>query len=107
MSRVSTGSWTGSGSLRGRRRVSSTSLRHRLEDETMFEPVLLRNVDARDGHMLSTYEAHGGYQALVKVLREYAPDAVVELVKQSNLRGRGGAGFPTGMKWSFVPKGAD
>ena len=73
----------------------------------MSEPVLLRNVDAADGHLLSTYEADGGYQALRKALGEHTPDEVIDLVKQSNLRGRGGAGFPTGMKWSFVPKGTD
>ncbi|YCI06912.1 NADH-quinone oxidoreductase subunit NuoF (plasmid) [Ensifer sp. D2-11] len=72
----------------------------------MFEPVLLRNVDVLDGHRLSTYEAGGGYRALRKALGEYTPDEIVELVKESNLRGRGGAGFPTGMKWSFVPKAA-
>ncbi|ASP93772.1 NADH-quinone oxidoreductase subunit NuoF [Sinorhizobium meliloti] len=72
----------------------------------MFEPVLLRNVDLPDGHLLSTYEAGGGYRALRKALGEYTPDEIVELVKESNLRGRGGAGFPTGMKWSFVPKAA-
>ncbi len=73
----------------------------------MFEPVLLKNIDVPDGHLLSTYEAGGGYQALAKVLREHTPDEIIDLVKQSNLRGRGGAGFPTGMKWSFVPKQAD
>ncbi|THK39468.1 NADH-quinone oxidoreductase subunit NuoF [Ensifer sp. MPMI2T] len=73
----------------------------------MYEPVLLKNVEVTNGHLLSSYEAGGGYQALRKVLSEYTPDEVVELVKQSNLRGRGGAGFPTGMKWSFVPKGGD
>ncbi|MBB5534562.1 NADH-quinone oxidoreductase subunit NuoF [Rhizobium giardinii] len=73
----------------------------------MFEPVLLKNVDVRDGHLLPTYEAGGGYQALAKVLRQDTPDEVIDLVKQSNLRGRGGAGFPTGMKWSFVPKRVD
>ncbi|RVE89365.1 NADH-quinone oxidoreductase subunit NuoF [Sinorhizobium meliloti] len=72
----------------------------------MFEPVLLRNVDVPDGHLLSTYQAGGGYRALTKALGEYTPDEIVELVKESNLRGRGGAGFPTGMKWSFVPKAA-
>ncbi|RVG74823.1 NADH-quinone oxidoreductase subunit NuoF [Sinorhizobium meliloti] len=72
----------------------------------MFEPVLLRNVDVPDGHLLSTYQAGGGYRALRKALGEYTPDEIVELVKESNLRGRGGAGFPTGMKWSFVPKAA-
>ncbi|WP_018855557.1 NADH-quinone oxidoreductase subunit NuoF [Rhizobium sp. 42MFCr.1] len=70
----------------------------------MFEPVLLKNINAQDGHLLSTYEAGGGYQALKKALREHAPDEVIDLVKEANLRGRGGAGFPTGMKWSFVPK---
>ncbi|GAU86843.1 NADH-quinone oxidoreductase subunit NuoF [Bosea sp. BIWAKO-01] len=70
----------------------------------MFERVLLRNVDRPDGHRLAAYEAGGGYRALAKALREHAPDDVIEIVKQSNLRGRGGAGFPTGLKWSFVPK---
>jgi NADH-quinone oxidoreductase subunit F len=72
----------------------------------MFEPVLLRNVDVPDGHRLATYEAGGGYRALAKALREHTPDEIITLVKTSNLRGRGGAGFPTGMKWSFVPKQA-
>ncbi|RDJ03567.1 NADH-quinone oxidoreductase subunit NuoF [Rhizobium grahamii] len=70
----------------------------------MFEPVLLQNIDRPDSHLLSTYEASGGYQALKKVLSEHTPDEIIGLVKESNLRGRGGAGFPTGMKWSFVPK---
>ncbi|WP_065376030.1 NADH-quinone oxidoreductase subunit NuoF [Ensifer adhaerens] len=73
----------------------------------MYEPVLLKNVHVPDGHLLSTYEACGGYRALAKALKEYTPDEIVDLVKRSNLRGRGGAGFPTGMKWSFVPKRAD
>jgi NADH-quinone oxidoreductase subunit F len=72
----------------------------------MFEPVLLRNVDVPDGHRLAAYEAGGGYRALAKALREHTPDEVIDLVKQSNLRGRGGAGFPTGLKWTFVPKQA-
>ncbi len=54
---------------------------------------------------LETYKSVGGYQALEKILREkISPEDVVEMVKQSGLRGRGGAGFPTGLKWSFMPK---
>ena len=62
-----------------------------------------------DGQALGLpgYEQAGGYQGLRKVLREMTPLAVQEEVKKSGLRGRGGAGFPTGMKWSFVPMGAD
>ncbi|MBV7520468.1 NADH-quinone oxidoreductase subunit NuoF [Ensifer sp. ENS12] len=73
----------------------------------MYEPVLLKNVHVPDGHLLSTYEAGGGYRGLAKALKEYTPDEIIEVIKRSNLRGRGGAGFPTGMKWSFVPKRAD
>jgi NADH-quinone oxidoreductase subunit F len=55
---------------------------------------------------LQAYEATGGYDAARKALK-LDPAKVIDLVKQSNLRGRGGAGFPTGMKWSFVPLGKD
>ncbi|MEZ4862701.1 MAG: NADH-quinone oxidoreductase subunit NuoF [Caldilineaceae bacterium] len=53
------------------------------------------------------YEKAGGYQALRKAIQQMTPAAVMQVVKDSNLRGRGGAGFPTGQKWSFVPMGAD
>jgi NADH-quinone oxidoreductase subunit F len=56
---------------------------------------------------LTEYERAGGYQALRKALRDMAPEEVTQVVKDSNLRGRGGAGFPTGQKWSFVPMGDD
>ena len=56
---------------------------------------------------LKAYEEAGGYQAVRRALRDLAPAEVTEMVKESNLRGRGGAGFPTGMKWSFVPMGED
>jgi NADH-quinone oxidoreductase subunit F len=55
---------------------------------------------------LAAYERAGGYQALRKALQNMTPAQVVDEVKNANLRGRGGAGFPTGMKWSFVPKDA-
>jgi NADH-quinone oxidoreductase subunit F len=69
-----------------------------------FEPVLLANINKPDSHTLRVYEAGGGYSALKKVLKEMDPPKFVELVKSSNLRGRGGAGFPTGLKWTFLPK---
>src|SRR5581483_4431494 len=61
-----------------------------------------------DGEALNRedYERAGGYRALRKALRGMTPAAVIQEVKESNLRGRGGAGFPTGMKWSFVPDNA-
>jgi NADH-quinone oxidoreductase subunit F len=73
------------------------------------EKPLTRNMPP-DGSFLDlpAYERAGGYRALRKVLSgEMAPKAVVDEVKSANLRGRGGAGFPTGAKWSFVPVGAD
>jgi len=54
---------------------------------------------------LKAFERAGGYQGLRKALTEMTPSQVTDLVKQSNLKGRGGAGFPTGVKWSFVPMG--
>jgi NADH-quinone oxidoreductase subunit F len=53
---------------------------------------------------IDTYLQNGGYKALEKALKQMTPDSIIDEVKKSNLRGRGGAGFPTGMKWSFVPK---
>ncbi len=67
-------------------------------------PVISRLFGVPDSHTLNVYLQHDGYKGLERALRQLTPDQVIEEVKKSNLRGRGGAGFPTGMKWSFVPK---
>src|ERR671916_1585351 len=68
------------------------------------EPLQLRRVQLEGSHTLDVYRKNGGYEALKKVLGGMSADDVIGEVKKSALRGRGGAGFPTGMKWSFVPK---
>jgi NADH-quinone oxidoreductase subunit F len=69
-------------------------------------PVLSAYWDDPESWTLQTYLDHDGYQALSTALA-MDPDAVIALVKDSGLRGRGGAGFPTGQKWSFIPQGSD
>jgi NADH-quinone oxidoreductase subunit F len=69
-----------------------------------MEKILLRNIDVPDLHTLTTYTSRGGYRSWQEVVQNIKPEQLIELVKASGLRGRGGAGFPTGMKWSFVPK---
>src|SRR3979490_441604 len=68
------------------------------------EPLQLRRVHLENSQQLEVYRRNGGYEAIKKVLDSMSPDDVINEVKKSSLRGRGGAGFPTGMKWSFVPK---
>ncbi len=68
------------------------------------EPLQLKRVNLERSRTLDVYRRNGGYEALKKVLDGMSPDDVIGELKKSALRGRGGAGFPTGMKWSFVPK---
>ncbi len=75
-------------------------------DPAVYGPdaVLMKGING-DNWRLADYEARGGYQALKKIAAEkMTPDAVIAEVKKSALRGRGGAGFPTGLKWSFMPR---
>ena len=65
--------------------------------------ILLRDLDIPDIGKYDVYTKNGGYEGLKKALG-MSPESVTQTVKDSNLRGRGGAGFPTGLKWSFVPK---
>lgn len=72
----------------------------------MTERPLTRNIRPGEPPLdIEEYEQAGGYQAVRKALREMTPIEVTDEVKRANLRGRGGAGFPTGVKWSFVPMG--
>src|SRR5262245_28342417 len=82
--------WVGRGWGWGRNRI-------------MAERIFMRNFDRADSHTLAAYRASGGYEALQKAAA-MGPEAVHAEVKKSNLRGLGGAGFPTGTKWGFVPK---
>ena len=69
-----------------------------------ISPVLSAHWDEADSFTIEGYKRHGGYNAALKALA-MEPDAVIAQIKDSGLRGRGGAGFPTGMKWSFIPQG--
>ncbi|MBC8494169.1 MAG: NADH-quinone oxidoreductase subunit NuoF [Candidatus Thioglobus sp.] len=69
--------------------------------------VCFKNLDKDQCWSLATYEASGGYSVWRKILKgEYTPEQIIEELKTSGLRGRGGAGFPTGLKWSFMPRNA-
>ena len=81
--------------------VISGALHARDPQET---PLISARWGIKDSRKIDVYLQNGGYQALEKALKEMTPETIIDEVKKSSLRGRGGAGFPTGMKWSFVPK---
>ena len=66
--------------------------------------VALRNCGIIDPECIEEYIARDGYMALAKVLTEMTPESLIACIKESGLRGRGGGGFPTGMKWEFAAK---
>jgi NADH-quinone oxidoreductase subunit F len=70
----------------------------------MDEKIILKYTDIPEQKNIDTYIKNGGYKALQRALSEYKPDEIIHLVDKSGLRGRGGAGFPTGKKWSFIPQ---
>ncbi|MBD3380665.1 MAG: NADH-quinone oxidoreductase subunit NuoF [candidate division Zixibacteria bacterium] len=70
----------------------------------MEKKLLFANIDDPKQPEIDTYISKGGYESFKKVIKEMKPEEVIEEVKKSGIRGRGGAGFPAGMKWSFVPK---
>lgn len=75
-------------------------------ESTMFQPILTRNIQRPNSEKIATYLAHGGYKAARLALAK-PPEELIEMVKRSGLRGRGGAGFPAGVKWGFMPKDRD
>ena len=73
-----------------------------LSAPSTLTPILTRGWDAERSWTLQSYLSRGGYEGL-KAARALEPSDIVEKVKAAGLRGRGGAGFPTGLKWSFLP----
>lgn len=73
----------------------------------MARKLLLENINVPGIKSFDVYRANGGYRSVEKALKTMSPDDVMEEVKKSGLRGRGGAGFPTGMKWSFLDRKSD
>ena len=72
-----------------------------------FRKIFTPHIHEDKCHSLKFYLSKGGYDQARKALNDWQPDDLIETVKAANLRGRGGAGFPTGVKWGFVPKQTD
>ena len=72
------------------------------KSQTVEQKIVLKRAGIIDPESIEEYIAHNGYSALVTVLTSIQPGEVISIIKESNLRGRGGAGFPTGVKWGFV-----
>jgi NADH-quinone oxidoreductase subunit F len=72
--------------------------------EAVKEKLLSQLFGVENAHTISVYIQKGGYKSVQKALKEMTPEKILEEVKKANLRGRGGAGFPAGVKWGFVPK---
>jgi NADH-quinone oxidoreductase subunit F len=66
--------------------------------------ILLRHRDVPNIHQYEVYRDNGGYAGLEKAVKEHKPEEIIDIVKKATIRGRGGAGFPAGVKWSFIPK---
>ncbi|MFP4082602.1 MAG: NADH-quinone oxidoreductase subunit NuoF [Candidatus Aminicenantes bacterium] len=73
----------------------------------MEEKLLIKHFHLKNSYMIDVYLKHQGYQAVRRALKEMTPEEILEQVKKANLRGRGGAGFPAGVKWGFVPQDVD
>ncbi|UCH09094.1 MAG: NADH-quinone oxidoreductase subunit NuoF [Fidelibacterota bacterium] len=69
-----------------------------------FQPILTKHVGVPGSSTLDYYMAHEGYRAARRAVLEMSNDEIVQVVRESNLQGRGGAGFPAGVKWGFIPK---
>ncbi len=74
-------------------------------DPSQVKAICFDRIHVPNAHRLDVAREHGAYAFLPTVLNEFKPDQIVDEVKKSGIRGRGGAGFPTGLKWSFVPRG--
>lgn len=88
----------------GKKPVNDTELTQTAECN---DPVVSGNFLVTNASTIKVAESHGAYEALKKVVKELEPAQIIDTVKSAGVRGMGGAGFPAGMKWSFVPKGDD